>query len=291
MTNMVFNMLFSALLFLADGLSADSGETGTIAGIVLDFESGEGIRYANVIVVGSNRGAMTDTDGRFLIKSVPPGIQMIKGLMMGYRSLEISDVVVEAGRTTDVILKLDKRWPDRNIPARSIVGIDVEVSSEELACFIEPTKEWFKIGEAPTFRVRIISLSDEDFYLVGAIDGSEDGARYPHASISIRPGDGLHRKSFARCGTLNGIGLSDFVRMRRDHSFEVFSHQFWPPTDERYASFVEPGTYTAIFRYSTNEVDYKNWAGSWSIPEAIEMLRRVPTVELACSTTFDVSYD
>jgi len=77
--------------------SEPATETGTITGIVVDSTSQHPLAYANVILVGTTRGAMTGADGRYRIEHVPAGTYTVKVLMMGYKALERKDVEVKAG--------------------------------------------------------------------------------------------------------------------------------------------------------------------------------------------------
>jgi hypothetical protein len=46
---------------------------GTLKGNVIDNDTNTPLIGANVILVGTNRGAFTDTEGIFVIKNVPIG--------------------------------------------------------------------------------------------------------------------------------------------------------------------------------------------------------------------------
>ena len=59
---------------------------GTVAGRVTDGVSGESLTGVNVIIEGTDLGAATDNDGRFLIIRVAPGKYRIMASMIGYRS-------------------------------------------------------------------------------------------------------------------------------------------------------------------------------------------------------------
>ena len=58
------------LLFLAFSFSQT---TGKISGIIYDAETGEPIIGANIVVVGTDLGASSDTDGSFFIININPG--------------------------------------------------------------------------------------------------------------------------------------------------------------------------------------------------------------------------
>jgi Ca-activated chloride channel family protein len=88
-------------------VAADGDRCGSIVGTVVSSEDSSGLRYVNVIVPGTNLGAMTVDGGRFEIKGVPPGTYVVKAMMMGYKAVEKSAVVVTAGQATEVHFELD----------------------------------------------------------------------------------------------------------------------------------------------------------------------------------------
>ncbi|MBN1350061.1 TonB-dependent receptor [candidate division KSB1 bacterium] len=78
-----------------------AGITGKIAGKVVD-EGGNALPGANVIVVGTQRGAATTADGSFVILSLAPGRYTVSASMIGYNKMTHSNVVVNSDRTTDL---------------------------------------------------------------------------------------------------------------------------------------------------------------------------------------------
>ena len=58
-------------------------EKGEITGTVRD-STGKPLAYANVIVVGTSLGAMTDDAGRFRIRKIPAGAYTVKAVVLGY---------------------------------------------------------------------------------------------------------------------------------------------------------------------------------------------------------------
>jgi hypothetical protein len=83
-------------------------QTGTISGIVQNSKDGKPLAYANIIVLGTNLGAMSLNDGKFMIRGVPAGSYAIKAMMMGYKAEEKSGIRVDSGKDTRIIFKLDQ---------------------------------------------------------------------------------------------------------------------------------------------------------------------------------------
>jgi hypothetical protein len=91
----------SSPLVLAQG-------TGEINGRVVDAKTNQPLGYANVVIVGTSRGAMSLDDGRFTLPGVPAGTYTVKVMMMGYKTVERSGVVVNAGQKVQVDITLEE---------------------------------------------------------------------------------------------------------------------------------------------------------------------------------------
>jgi TonB-dependent starch-binding outer membrane protein SusC len=78
--------------------SAAQTPTGRITGTVTDSASGQPIQSATVLVVGTQIGAVTNTEGRYTINSVPEGTQQLRVQRLGYAA-RTTTVVVVAGQT------------------------------------------------------------------------------------------------------------------------------------------------------------------------------------------------
>ena len=82
-------------------------QTGMVSGVITNAKDGKALAYANVIVVGTNKGAMSLADGKFKISGVPAGRHTLKAMMMGYKANEIK-VTVNAGAETTINFKLEE---------------------------------------------------------------------------------------------------------------------------------------------------------------------------------------
>ena len=97
-------LLTLLLLFcgaLAQALPAHA-QNGSIAGRVVDAESGDPLPGVNVMIDGSMLGAATDLEGQYTIPNVAPGTYILKASFIGYRSRQVDDVPVTAGQVTEV---------------------------------------------------------------------------------------------------------------------------------------------------------------------------------------------
>jgi len=101
------------LVFLMGGTPAVAAgqEPGTIRGTVVHDATLQPAVGAQVSVVGTGRGALTNSSGDFLILNVPSGTHTLRVEMMGYATTE---------RTVDV-------------PAGGVVQVELEMSTEAIS--------------------------------------------------------------------------------------------------------------------------------------------------------------
>ncbi len=76
-----------------------TGTTGRIAGTIRDQETGEPVVGASVLVVGTQRGAMTDFNGRYEITGLQPGTYAVRVSNIEYNTIQMVDVPVMGGST------------------------------------------------------------------------------------------------------------------------------------------------------------------------------------------------
>ncbi len=86
-----------AILTLAVPIVA-SAQGGTITGRVTDRTTGTPIQDAQVLVVGTQRGARTDDAGQYRITNVPEGPTRVRALRLGYEA-GLTTVTVSSGGT------------------------------------------------------------------------------------------------------------------------------------------------------------------------------------------------
>ena len=97
----VFFVLIS-LVFMGTVLYAADGK---IVGHVRDSQSGEPLPAANVFIKGTNFGAATDLEGRFVISKVPVGNYEMTVQYIGYQA-ETADISVKVGETSEIEIAL-----------------------------------------------------------------------------------------------------------------------------------------------------------------------------------------
>ncbi|MCS7258586.1 MAG: TonB-dependent receptor [candidate division WOR-3 bacterium] len=83
-----------------------AGVTGRIIGRVIDVDTREPLVGVNVVVEGTELGAATDADGKYLITNVPAGRYNITASYIGYQPQTVKNVIVIPDQTVTVDFKL-----------------------------------------------------------------------------------------------------------------------------------------------------------------------------------------
>jgi hypothetical protein len=82
-------------LFLLFSISLSSlAQKGRVEGRVTDKDNKEPIPFANVQIVGTTTGAVTDIDGKFIITGLEPGYINLKITFVGYKPFITSEILV-----------------------------------------------------------------------------------------------------------------------------------------------------------------------------------------------------
>lgn len=192
-----FVFTFCALLF--------SQEKGSITGKIVDSKTGEEIIGANVILEGTTLGAATDIEGKYFIYNVPQGIYNLIISYLSYSKTKITNVNVEAGKTTVVNAALTSEA----ISVDEVVVTDKRDNSYESALLNQQKKsisisdgisaEQIKRSNDATSsdalrRVTGISLVDNKFIYVRGTSERYSNALMNNTNL---PGTEPDKKSFA----------------------------------------------------------------------------------------------
>ncbi len=80
---------------------------GSLSGVILDAKSNDPLPGANIIVVGTIMGTISDLEGNFQLTKIPAGQYTIKATMMGYKPQE-KVISIIAQQTTTVNYELEQ---------------------------------------------------------------------------------------------------------------------------------------------------------------------------------------
>ena len=127
------------LLLLALPAVALAQGTGTLAGRVVDAQTGETLIGANVRIEGTSLGAATNIDGEYRSIGVPVGTYSVTASYTGYQSVTVEDVAINNGYTRELNFELSNESLgevvveyERPIIQRDAIGTPRVVSSEDL---------------------------------------------------------------------------------------------------------------------------------------------------------------
>ena len=104
----LMRVLVRSLILITTALPALADDKGTITGKVSDKKTGHALPFANVAVPAAQKGALTDSEGRFTIPGVPVGTYELKVQFLGYKPETVPGVVVAAGKPSNVDVKLEE---------------------------------------------------------------------------------------------------------------------------------------------------------------------------------------
>lgn len=91
-----------AAIFLFAVLSASAQDSGAVSGVVVNSYDGTPLSGATVTVRGTTLATQTDSAGRFDLKDVPLGDQVLRFSKSGFAAAVVTDVRVIVGQTTTV---------------------------------------------------------------------------------------------------------------------------------------------------------------------------------------------
>lgn len=114
----LISLLLLLILFITS--SAFAGETGKIAGKVVDKSTGEPLVGANILIVGVWKngveqklsdllGASTDIEGDYFILNIPPGLYSVKASYIGYQEEKVINVQIDIDKTTSINFSLTQQ--------------------------------------------------------------------------------------------------------------------------------------------------------------------------------------
>jgi outer membrane receptor protein involved in Fe transport len=185
---MLMKKLYFLLFFIIGfTFSLFSGTTGKITGRVVDASTGEGLPSANIVVVGTQLGAVSDMNGNYVILNVPPGVYTISASMISYRKKDIKDVRVNVDFTTRLDIRLESGSVD--LPPVEVQGernplIRQDLTNPQVAITAENIQELpvTSISEVLKLQAGVIVDNDGAIHIRG---GRSNEISYEINGVSI----------------------------------------------------------------------------------------------------------
>ncbi len=81
-------------------------QPGTLTGSVVDSKNGEQLIGANLLLEGTNIGAATDLDGKFIIKNIAAGSYNLIVSMIGYTKVTVAGIVIKPNEILETNISL-----------------------------------------------------------------------------------------------------------------------------------------------------------------------------------------
>ena len=84
-----------------------SQTTGKVSGVVLEKEKLGPLPGANIYLLNTPYGTASDIEGRFTIINIPPGKYTLKVDMIGYKSVQLDELIVSVNRTSSLDIEME----------------------------------------------------------------------------------------------------------------------------------------------------------------------------------------
>ena len=187
-------------------------KNGSIVGKLTDKDANnEPLAFANVLIKGTSKGTTSDFDGLYELPAVEPGTYTLVFSFLGYETLEIPNVVVEADKVTQVNAAL-------GTGSVSLDEVVITVSTREdseIALLLEQ-KNALVIQEAVSAEALTLKGIDDAAAAVAQISGisKQQGS----SNVYVR---GLGDRY--QTTTLNGLSLPSNDVNKKNINLDLFS--------------------------------------------------------------------
>ncbi len=159
--------IFCTIVSLVWSTLAVAGTTGKLSGLVLDANK-EPLPSANIILLGTSVGAVSDIDGYFTILNIPAGRYEVQFRLVGYRTVSVKEVQVTADKTT----RLDASMEEDAITTDAIV-----VTAQKPVIDVSLTSSISTITDKDIEALPVQELQDIVNLQAGVVDGHFRGGR------------------------------------------------------------------------------------------------------------------
>ncbi len=152
---------------------AQEENTGRISGTLVDADTGEILRAAQIIVEGTSFVAYSDLDGNFRMRDIPAGTYTLQIDKFGYQNATVTDLVVTVGEVTSIELGM-------KIDAGNVIEFEAFVIS---ASEVQST-EVRLLADRQNASAISDAIGSEDFSRFGAGDAADAMSRVTGVSIN-----------------------------------------------------------------------------------------------------------
>jgi outer membrane receptor for ferrienterochelin and colicin len=111
-------LILSAFSFIPGRETLLAGTTGRLEGIVSDAQSGEALVGATILILETSQGAVSDSQGRFIVHNLRAGTYQVRVSLLGYQSVVYKEVTILPDLRTRLTVQL------KNAPIE-VEGVEV----------------------------------------------------------------------------------------------------------------------------------------------------------------------
>ena len=133
LTGCLFVLLFAAPLF---------AQTGKVAGVITEADTGDPLPGANVVIEGTAQGTVTNEEGYYVLLNIEPGTYSLRASFIGYTPKIVRDVRVNIDQTTTINFELSQQviegeevvvTAEREIVQPDVSASQINITSEEVS--------------------------------------------------------------------------------------------------------------------------------------------------------------
>ncbi|MGB0368940.1 MAG: carboxypeptidase regulatory-like domain-containing protein, partial [Flavobacteriales bacterium] len=201
-------LLLSVLIVSAVGITKAQVGLGNIQGTILDEATGEGIPFANVVLIQAGQqvtGASTDFDGMYKIKSVKPGSDYeVKVSTVGYSPKMKTGVVIKANQNINVNFKMGAgvMVGEVTIEAHKIPIIEKD-ATQGITVDGDEIRSLAGRGVA-SISTQAVGVADNDG-AVGSVKGTRSGSTDTYIDgVKVRGSGSLPQAAYEQVSILTG---------------------------------------------------------------------------------------
>ncbi|MET1258866.1 TonB-dependent receptor [Flagellimonas sp. DF-77] len=208
-------LLFSSIIY---------AQTGSIVGKLTDKElNNDPLAFANILIKGTTTGTTSDFDGLYEIPGLEPGTYTVVYSYLGYETIEIPNVVVEADKVTTVNVPMSA---SQGFALDEVVITTTARKDSEIALLLEQKKA-LTIQEAISAEALTLKGIDDAAAAVAQISGISKqqgssnvyvrglGDRYQNTTMNglSLPSNDVNKKNIDL--DLFGAGIIENVSVRK----------------------------------------------------------------------------
>ncbi len=195
----VFTLLFSQFIF---------SQKGEVTGKLIDADFQDPVAFANVLIKGTTMGATTDFDGVYSV-SLDEGTYTLIYSFLGYKTVEITDVVIKPDEVTTVDLTMQTLTESLD---EAVISVTVRKNTETAVLGIQKKAVNLLDG-----------LSAESFKKSGASNVASAIKRVP--GVSVQGGKYVYVRGLGDRYTksiLNGVDIPGLDPDRNTIQLDIF---------------------------------------------------------------------